>query len=854
MHDFTGFTPRAQKVVQILSQQEARRLFSDELTPEHIFLGLLRETDGAGVRAMLSLGIDLDDIRREVEFTLKSRSGNTLTLGGIPISKRVKTIMEQSRQEAKLIGHSYVGTEHLLLGILSEDNPQAVVPFIIENRGIELEQVRQTVIKTVGYGEIKNFEKKKDVKTPFLDKFSRDITHLAREGKLDPVIGREKEIQRVMQILSRRQKNNPILIGEPGVGKTAIVEGISQLIVSNMVPEKLMDMRILLLDMGLMVAGTKYRGEFEERMKNIIKETEMADDVILFIDEIHTILGAGNAEGALDASNMLKPALARGIIRTIGATTFDEYKKRIEKDKALVRRFQPIVVEEPTLEETQEILERIAHKYEKFHNVQYTDQAIRAAVSLAHRYISERKLPDKAIDVIDEAGANTSSYLENKPEPLIQLEKELAELEQAKADLVKGQNYEQAANIRDKIRIKKEDYQVMKMEWIASSRRKTVVIDQSDIEKVVSSISGIPINRIDDGNKKKRYLDIEKELTLKVKGQQEAIKMVADAIRKSAVGLRDIKRPIANFIFLGPTGVGKTELAKSLAQFIFGTEDSLIRVDMSEYMEKFNVSRLIGSPPGYVGHESGGELTEKIRRKPYAVILFDEIEKANPDVFNMFLQILDEGQLTDSLGNKVNFRNTIIIFTSNIGTDRLTNRGSLGFADEQKGLSMQKGAVLDELKATMRPEFLNRIDEIVLFNSLHGEILLDIFDRMIEDINANLLVQGMYFKVNPKAKQLVVDKGFEEKYGARSLRRSISRMIEIPASEMILGQEKDFNSDKEEMEISVTVKNEALHFSIKITKKRAEKKNVAVTQASPEIAGSKAAVTSEVLKQDLVND
>ncbi len=854
MHDFTGFTPRAQKVVQILSQQEARRLFSDELTPEHIFLGLLRETDGAGVRAMVSLGIDLDDIRREVEFTLKSRSGNTLTLGGIPISKRVKSIMDQSRHEAKIIGHSYVGTEHLLLGVLSEDNPQAVVPFIIENRGIEIEQVRQTVIKTVGYGEIKNYEKKKDVKTPFLDKFSRDVTHLAREGKLDPVIGRENEIQRVMQVLSRRQKNNPILIGEPGVGKTAIVEGIAQLIINNMVPEKLMDMRILLLDMGLMVAGTKYRGEFEERMKNIIKETEAADDVILFIDEIHTILGAGNAEGALDASNMLKPALARGIIRTIGATTFDEYKKRIEKDKALVRRFQSIVVEEPSLDETQEILSRIAHKYEKFHNVQYTDQAIRSAVSLSYRYISERKLPDKAIDVIDEAGANTSSYLENKPEALVTLEKELSELEQSKADLVKGQNYEQAANIRDQIRIKKEDYQLRKMEWISSSRRKTVIIDQSDIERVVSSITGIPINRIDDGTKKKRFLEIESDLTRHVKGQEEAIKVIADAIRKSAVGLRDIKRPIANFIFLGPTGVGKTELAKSLAHFIFGTEDALIRVDMSEYMEKFNVSRLIGSPPGYVGHESGGELTEKIRRKPYSVILFDEIEKANPDVFNMFLQILDEGQLTDSLGNKVNFRNTIIIFTSNIGTHRLTNKGNLGFGDTAQGKSQKKDAVLDELKSTMRPEFLNRIDEVVLFNSLGGDILDDIFDKMTDDINNNLKVQGMSFKVNPKARKYVIENGFEEKYGARSLRRSISRLIEIPASEKILSQDKNIDAEKEELEISVNMNKEGISFSLKVVKKKAPKKEMTVTQAQAQKKEAESAAKDQEKEKDLVQE
>ena len=817
MHDFTGFTPRAQKVVQILSQQEARRLFSDELAPEHVFLGLIRETEGAGVRALLSLGLDIEDLRREVESTLKSKSGNTLTLGGIPVSQRIKAVMDLAREEARMIGHSYVGTEHLLLGILAEDNPQAIVPFIFESRGVDINQLRQTVIKTVGYGELKNIHrKKKNVKTPFLDKFSRDITQLAREGKLDPVIGRVTEIKRVMQVLSRRQKNNPILIGEPGVGKTAIVEGIAQMVVNNMVPEKLMDKRILLLDLGLMVAGTKYRGEFEERMKNIIKETEEADDVILFIDEIHTILGAGNAEGALDASNMLKPALARGQIRTIGATTFDEYKKRIEKDKALARRFQAIVVEEPSIEETEEILLRIKYKYEKFHNVEYTDRAVRTAVRLAHRYISERKLPDKAIDVIDEAGANASSALANKPEKLIVLEKEIAVLEQAKNTQVKGQNYEQAASLRDKIRIKKEAYHKLKMDWLASSRREKVIIDQQEIEMIVSSMTNIPVSRIDDGSKKERYLHIEKELESSVKGQEEAIKVIADAIRKGAVGLRDMRRPISNFIFLGPTGVGKTELAKSLARFIFGSEEALIRVDMSEYMERFNVSRLIGSPPGYVGHESGGELTEKIRRKPYAVILFDEIEKANPDVFNMFLQILDEGQLTDSLGNKVNFRNTIIIFTSNIGTRNLTQRGALGFSDAQNAMEQKREAVIDELKATMRPEFINRIDEIVVFNSLEGKVLDRIFDKMIREINNSLRVQGIYFKPNKRVRDFVIKEGFDAKYGARSIRRAISRMIEIPASEKILSEASVFDPEIAEMEIGLTVRKNKIDFNIKI--------------------------------------
>ena len=798
MHDFTGFTPRAQKVVSILSQQEARRLFSEELTLEHIFLGLLRETDGAGVRALLSLGLDIDDLKREVEFTLKSRSSNTLTLGGIPISKRVKSVLDISRDEARLIGHNYVGTEHLLLGVISEENPQAIVPFIVENRGIDIHQIRQAVIKTVGYGEVKQWNrKKKEIKTPFLDKFSRNITQLASEGKLDPVIGRQAEIHRVIQVLSRRQKNNPILIGEPGVGKTAIVEGIAQLIVAGTVPEKLVDKKILLLDMGLMVAGTKYRGEFEERMKNVVKEAEESDEVVLFIDEIHTILGAGNAEGALDASNMLKPALARGSICCVGATTFDEYKKRIEKDRALVRRFQPIVVDEPCVTETIEILRRIKSKYEEFHNVEYTENAIRAAASLADRYISERKLPDKAIDVIDEAGANASTQIADKPESLVSLENEIATLEQKKNGLVKNQSYEEAASLRDKINALKLKYEQARLEWLKSIKKKKTFIDQRDIERVLSSITNIPIQRLDDGENRQRYSSTHNELEKYVKGQDNAVKLVADAIKKSAVGLRDIKKPISSFIFLGPTGVGKTELAKAVARFMFGSEDALIRVDMSEYMEKFNVSRLIGSPPGYVGYESGGELTEKVRRKPYSVVLFDEIEKANPDVFNMFLQILDEGRITDSLGNKVDFKNTIIIFTSNIGTERLSQKGNLGFADEGEDTRIKKEYVLSELKNHLRPEFLNRIDEI----------------------NAHLAVQGMLVKVSGDVKKRIIEKGFEPKFGARSIRRAISRMIEVPVSEKIIKRKKDNDPEKEILEIIVTLSDGDIDFRFKTHKR-----------------------------------
>lgn len=824
MHDFTGFTPRAQKVVSILAQQEVRRLFSDELTPEHIFLGLLRENDGAGVRALKSVGMNIRDIKQDIEFEMKRRSGNTLTLGGIPISKRVRDILEISRNEANRIGHNYVGTEHLLLGVFAEENSEAVAPLILDKYGIEIELVRQAVVRTVGYGKVDKWteagKKREKTKTPFLDKFARDITLMAANGELDAVIGREKEIQRLVQILSRRQKNNPILIGDPGVGKTAIVEGIALKIAENIAPPRLIESRILLLDMGLMVAGTKYRGEFEERMKNVIKEAEHSSNIILFIDEIHTILGAGNAEGALDASNMLKPALARGSIRCIGATTYDEYKKRIEKDKALVRRFQPIIIEEPSVEETIDIIGKIKSYYEDFHNVTYTDNAVRAAVRLAHRYIQDRKLPDKAIDIIDEAGASIGSTIADKPESLLKLEKIIETMTKEKYIQVKEQKYETAAKLRDDLKKFKNEYEIAREKWLNASDKKRVIIDQKDIERVLSGITNIPIHRMDDGNNKRRFLQTKNELLNYVQGQDEAVELVANAIKKSAVGIRDIKKPISSFIFLGPTGVGKTELAKSVARFMFGTEDSLIRIDMSEYMEKFNVSRLLGSPPGYVGHESGGELTEKVRRKPYSVVLFDEIEKANPDVFNMFLQILDEGTITDSLSNKVDFTNAIIIFTSNIGTERLSYKGNLGFADSNNTEQIKKDYVLSELKKHLRPEFLNRIDEIVVFNSLTKKNLETIFDKMINEINTNLAVHGYKFTVSTNARKHIIDIGFDKKYGARSLRRAISRMIETPVSDEILQSNEHIDTETQILQISVGLKKDKINFRFKTIKKK----------------------------------
>ncbi len=833
MHDFSGFTPRAQKVVQILAQQEARRLFSDELTPEHIFLGLLRESDGVGIRAMILLGLDVDDLRREVESTLKSRSGNTLTLGGIPISERVHTVLSKSRYESQLIGHNYVGTEHILLGILMEEDVEAILPFMIENRGFTVDEIRQAIVKTLGYGKAEGISsEKRNTHIPNLEKFGKNLTRLAAEDQLDPVIGRKKEISRVIQVLCRRQKNNPILIGEPGVGKTAIVEGIAQLIELGQVPEKLIKRQIFLLDMALLVSGTKYRGEFEERIKNIINEVESNENVILFIDEIHTIIGAGNAEGALDASNMLKPSLARGKIRCIGATTFDEYKKRIEKDKALVRRFQSIVVDEPSIEETIAILQRLKTKYEQFHHVIYTNQALVAAVQLSYRYLNDRHLPDKAIDLLDESGADAVTRISQKPASLLRIEKELMKLENEKKSVVQGQNYEQAARLRDHIREVTQQRQKAKQKWMETIKKRVTQIDQKDIERVIARMTNIPTTRIHGGMGHKNYRSIEIELSKNVMGQKEAVRLVSQSIKKSMVGLRDIKHPISNFIFLGPTGVGKTELAKTLAQFIFGSEEALIRVDMSEYMEKFNVSRLVGAPPGYIGYESGGELTEKVRRKPYSVILFDEIEKANPDIFNLFLQILDEGRIKDSLGNMVDFRNTIIIFTSNIGTEFLTNRSTLGFSDDDSLEDSRQEYVLGELTKRLNPEFLNRIDEVIVFEPLNEKVLVQIVGKLVGELNTGLESQGMKLFVSEGVKKLLISKGFEKKYGARSLKRAMSRLIEVPVSEKILEEQLYFDPENTLLEMHCTLKSGKIDIKIKLKEQKVQEPGIKETKIS----------------------
>ncbi|SFB76916.1 ATP-dependent Clp protease ATP-binding subunit ClpC [Brevinema andersonii] len=832
MYDFTGFTHRAQRVVSILAQQEARRLFGEELTPEHIFLGILRESEGSAVRTLQNLGLNIEELQMAVEFALRGQGSDTLTLGGIPISKRVHQVIEIARQEAKLIGHNYIGTEHLLLGIYNENNSNAIVPFIIENHGIDIHQLRNAVISIVGYGELRTWnKKKKQIKTPFLDKFCRNVTNEAAEGKLDPVVGRKKEINRVMQILCRRTKNNPILIGEPGVGKTSIIEGISQLIVSNSVPEMLIGKKILLLDMGALVAGTKYRGEFEERLKNLMQEAEKDKDVILFIDEIHTILGAGNAEGALDASNMLKPALARGLIRTIGATTFDEYKKRIEKDKALVRRFQVVRIDEPSLEETITILTRLKNKYEEFHNVNFTPQALKTIVQLASRYMMDRYFPDKAIDIMDEAGAQASSILSDKPDQLAELELELSRLENLKNDLVKKQQYENAAELRDTLREKREELASLREQWLSDTKKEEIIIDSNEIYKVISKMTDIPIQQLHVDGEYTRFLELENILTESVKGQPHAIKAISQAVKKNIVGIRDFNKPLGSFIFLGPTGVGKTELAKAITKFLFGTEDALVRIDMSEFMEKHNSSRLLGAPPGYVGYENGGELTEKIKRHPYSVVLFDEIEKANPDIFNMFLQILDEGHITDSLGEKISFKNTLIIFTSNLGTQRLTQKSSLGFSEFQTEYEKRKEMVLSDLKNYFRPEFLNRIDETIIFNPLDEDMLISICERMIYELNEQIKPQGIKFDITKDVIHYLTKQGFDKKYGARSLRRSITKYIEIPASELILQNGKPHNPEIEILTIRVNLDKDQLNFQIKhhplieLTNNSAKKRN-----------------------------
>jgi ATP-dependent Clp protease ATP-binding subunit ClpC len=791
---FERFTDRARKVMA-LANQEAQRFNHEYIGTEHILLGLVKEGSGVGANVLKNLNVDLRKVRMEVEKLVKS-GPEMVTMGKLPQTPRAKRVIEYAIEEARNLNHNYVGTEHLLLGLLREQD--GVAAQVLIHLGLKLEEVREEVLNLLGAG-VEPEESaamnppgeaapaKGKSKTPALDSFGRDLTELAREGKLDPVIGRAAEIERVITVLCRRMKNNPVLLGEAGVGKTAIVEGLAQKIINRQVPELLHERRIVILDLALMVAGTKYRGQFEERIKAVMNEVRRARNVILFIDELHTLVGAGGAEGAIDASNVLKPALSRGEIQCIGATTFDEYRKYIEKDAALARRFQSIHVDEPSMEHTLDILRGLRDRYEAHHRVQITDMAIRAAAELSHRYITGRVLPDKAIDVIDEAGARVRIKSMTLPPDLADLEREIERLSVEKDEAVKNADYERAAELRDKcetLRMKKESIQ---RDWKDVAKETEGVVDEIVIGEVVSRMTGIPLTRLEK-EEADRLLELENELHKKVISQHEAISAIARSVRRSRSGLKDPNRPMGSFIFLGPSGVGKTLLAKTLAEFMFGDEDALIVMDMSEYMEKHNVSRLIGAPPGYVGYEEGGQLTERVRRRPYSVVLLDEIEKAHPDVFNMLLQIMEEGRLTDSFGRHVDFRNTVLIMTSNIGADRIMSQDPFGFMkrDENINYEKMKEMLVNELERHFRPEFINRLDEVVVFHKLTHDDLIHIVDLELGKVMHRVKEKGLKLELLPAAKEYLVEQGTDEKFGARPLRRTISMKIEDPLSEDIL--------------------------------------------------------------------
>jgi ATP-dependent Clp protease ATP-binding subunit ClpC len=786
---FERFTDRARRVV-VLAQEEARLLNHNYIGTEHILLGLIHEGEGVAAKALESLGISLEGVRQQVEEIIGQ--GQQAPSGHIPFTPRAKKVLELSLREALQLGHNYIGTEHILLGLIREG--EGVAAQVLVKLGADLNRVRQQVIQLLsGYQGGKEpagagAGEGSPSTSLVLDQFGRNLTQAARETKLDPVIGREKEIERVMQVLSRRTKNNPVLIGEPGVGKTAVVEGLAQAIVKGEVPETLKDKQLYTLDLGALVAGSRYRGDFEERLKKVLKEIRTRGDIILFIDELHTLVGAGAAEGAIDAASILKPMLARGELQTIGATTLDEYRKHLEKDAALERRFQPIQVGEPTLAHTIEILKGLRDRYEAHHRVSITDGALVAAATLADRYISDRFLPDKAIDLIDEAGSRMRIRRMTAPPDLREFDERIAAVRREKESAIDAQDFEKAASLRDSEKQLLGQKSQREKEWKAGDMDVVAEVDDEQIAEVLATWTGIPVFKLTE-EETSRLLRMEDELHRRVIGQEPAIKAVSQAIRRTRAGLKDPKRPGGSFIFLGPSGVGKTELSKTLAEFLFGDEDSLIQLDMSEFMEKHTVSRLVGSPPGYVGYEEGGQLTERVRRKPFAVVLFDEIEKAHPDVFNTLLQILEDGRLTDSQGRVVDFKNTIIIMTSNLGTRDIAKGFNLGFSrggEKQVDYDRMKGKVMEELKQHFRPEFLNRIDDVIVFHQLSEQEIVSIVDLMLKRVDDQLRNRDMGLELTPAAKALLANKGYDPVLGARPLRRTIQREIEDVLSEKIL--------------------------------------------------------------------
>jgi ATP-dependent Clp protease ATP-binding subunit ClpC len=781
------FTPRVRRVLYF-AREEAARLHHDYLGTEHLLLGVVREGEGVAATVLRELAVDLDTVREMVESYV-ARGAYGASMKETQWTPRAKTVLELAREEARILHHQYIGTEHLLLALIREG--EGVAAKVLRDLDVDLRTCREQVMKVLGGAAGVEAPEKAggaSADTPTLDQFGRDLTELARKGELDPVIGRQQEIERVLQVLSRRKKNNPVLIGEPGVGKTAIVEGLSQKIVANEVPATLKDRRLVMLDLSSTVAGTKYRGQFEERLKTLITEIRESENVIIFIDELHTIVGAGGAEGAIDAANMLKPALARGELQAIGATTLDEYRKHIEKDGALERRFQPIIVDPPSVDETIDILKGLKCRYEEHHNADITGDALVAAAKLADRYISDRFLPDKAIDVIDEAGARARLEISAIPMEIKDLETELDKISCEKRSASENQEFERAAELRDREREHQKKLELARKELVQTKGQRRARVDAEDVAEVVAGMTGIPVKKLAQEETEK-LLRMEDELRRRVVGQEEALTTVSKAVRRNRAGLRDPRRPIGSFIFLGPTGVGKTELARALAAFLFEDENALVRLDMSEYMERFAVSRLMGAPPGYVGYEEGGQLTERVRRRPYCVVLFDEIEKAHPDVFNILLQVLEDGQLTDSFGRTVDFRNTVIIMTSNVGGRDIAKNRGIGFQQDDSArdvYTQMKGKVTDELKRVFNPEFLNRVDGTVVFHSLGVEEMRQIVEILLRDVEVRLSEADVTLKIAEEAKDLLIEKGFDPAFGARPLRRAIQRYLEDPLSEEIL--------------------------------------------------------------------